>query len=109
MSKYDFETLVKRRPANLKLTATDPAVLAAGNISFDGAEPDFKTAPAIEQAVIRMAENGLYGFNLCDDRYRRAVTDWMESERGVKAEKEWVVPTLGTIHSVATAIRMTTK
>lgn len=109
MSQYDFETIVKRRPANLKLSATDPAVLRAGNVSFDGAEPDFKSAPAIEHALKALAENGLYGFTLCDDVYREAVSSWMRRERTCVIDPQWIVPTLGTIHSVATAIRLFTK
>lgn len=104
--KYDFDTLVKRRPANLKQSAIPPEVLAAGNVSFDGAEPDFPTAPVIRDAVRALAENGLYGFTLCDDTYRERVCWWMEHSRGVKIRPEWVVPTLGTIYSVATAIRL---
>ncbi len=95
MSQYDFETIVKRRPANLKLSATDPAVLRAGNVSFDGAEPDFKSAPAIEHALKALAENGLYGFTLCDDVYREAVSSWMRRERTCEIDPQWIVPTLG--------------
>jgi cystathionine beta-lyase len=107
--KYDFETLVKRRSSNLKQYATPKEILESGNISFDGAEPDFKTAPVIERAVMELAENGLYGFTLCDEVYRKKVCWWMEHSRKTKIETSWVVPTLGTIYSVATAIRLCTK
>ena len=40
--EFDFETLVERSGANLKLMMTPPEVVKAGNISLDGAEPDFK-------------------------------------------------------------------
>ena len=51
--EFDFETLVERSGANLKLMMTPPEVVKAGNISLDGAEPDFKSAPVIEVAVNR--------------------------------------------------------
>lgn len=70
--KFDFETL-RRLCANLKLMMTPPEVVKAGNISLDGAEPDFKSAPVIEEAVIRFAKNGLYGFTLPDEDYKSAV------------------------------------
>lgn len=107
--KFDFETLAERRPANLKRMMTPKEIEEAGNISFDGAEPDFKTAPVIEEAVIRFARNGLYGFTMCDDVYRQAVVWWMKHSRKTEIRPEWVVPALGTIYSVATAIRMCTK
>lgn len=109
MKQYDFETIVKRRPANLKRSFTDSLVLQAGNVSFDGAEPDFQSAPAIAEALKALAENGLYGFTLCDDEYREAVRGWMEAERDCRIDGQWIVPTLGTIHSVATAIRLLTR
>ena len=37
--EFDFETLVERSGANLKLMMTPPEVVKAGNISLDGAEP----------------------------------------------------------------------
>ncbi len=106
---FDFETLVERRPANLKRSFMPAEVIAAGNISFDGAEPDFKTAPVIEEAMIRFAKNGLYGFTCCDEVYREAVVWWMQQSRKTQIQPEWIVPTLGTIYSVATAIRLCTK
>lgn len=108
MSNYDFETIVKRRPSNLKLSYTDEMVIKAHNVSFDGAEPDFKSAPVIEKAIKAFAENGLYGFTLCDDIYTNAVCNWMNKQRQTNILPEWVVPTLGTIHSVATSIRLFT-
>lgn len=106
---YDFETLVKRRSSNLKQHTIPQEVLDAGNISFDGAEPDFPTAPVIANAVMELAKNGLYGFTLCDGEYREHVCWWMEHSRNIRIMPEWVVPTLGTIYSVATAIRMCTE
>ena len=49
--EFDFETLVERSGANLKLMMTPPEVVKAGNISLDGAEPDFKSAPVIEERL----------------------------------------------------------
>lgn len=108
--KYDFETVVVRDPfANLKACAMEETIRNRRYMSFCGAEMDFKTAPAIEKAVKTLAENGLYGFTLCDNQYRQTVCKWMKDERNYFMEPEWIVPTLGTIHSVATLIRMRTK
>ena len=89
--EFDFETLVERSGANLKLMMTPPEVVKAGNISLDGAEPDFKSAPVIEEAVIRFAKNGLYGFTLPDEAYKSAVTKWMQMSRKTQIKPEWIV------------------
>lgn len=103
---FDFETVVSRRPANLKRMFTDPAVLAHGNVSFDGAEPDYPTAPVIARAVRSLADNGLYGFTVADDAYRQAVCRWLSESRGIRISPDWIVPTLGTIHALASLIRL---
>ena len=103
---YAFETVVRRGPENLKQLFTPREVLQAGLVSFDGAEPDYPTAPVIREAVARLAENGLFGFTLADDSYREAVRWWMENSRGVRIDPEWIVPTLGTIHALSSAIRL---
>ncbi|MBR1585533.1 MAG: aminotransferase class I/II-fold pyridoxal phosphate-dependent enzyme [Clostridia bacterium] len=103
---FDFDTVVRRRPANLKRMFTPRAVIDHGNVSFDGAEPDYPTAPVIRDAVKALADNGLYGFTLMDQAYQDAVMWWMAHSRGVAVEPDWIVPTLGTIHALASAIRL---
>ena len=41
---FDFETVVRRGPGNLKRMFTPESVTLHGNVSFDGAEPDYPTA-----------------------------------------------------------------
>lgn len=104
--EFDFETVVKRRPANLKRMFTPQAVIDHGNVSFDGAEPDYPTAPVIREAVKSLAENGLYGFTIMDSVYQDAVCWWMQNSRGTRISPDWIVPTLGTIHGLSSAIRL---
>ncbi|MBR5108787.1 MAG: aminotransferase class I/II-fold pyridoxal phosphate-dependent enzyme [Clostridia bacterium] len=103
---YDFDSVVARPPSNLKRMFTPNAVLAHGNVSFDGAEPDYPTAPVIREAIKRLAENGLFGFTVADDAYRGAVGWWLKNSRGVDISPDWIVPTLGTIHALASMLRL---
>lgn len=103
---YDFDTVVSRRPSNLKRMFTPDEVMVRGNMSFDGAEPDYPTAPVIREAVKRLAENGLFGFTVADGAYRGAVCWWLKNSRGVETAPDWIVPTLGTIHALASMIRL---
>ncbi|MDR1062202.1 MAG: aminotransferase class I/II-fold pyridoxal phosphate-dependent enzyme [Clostridiales bacterium] len=103
---FDFETIVQRNSSSLIDKDLAPGFSAAGGASFNGAEPLYPVAPAIRGALIRMAENGRIGFTLMDEPYRRAVVGWMRDARGFAADPDWIVPTLGTIFSLATAIRL---
>lgn len=104
--EYDFDTLADRlNSGNMKHMDTPDQVLEAGGVSYCGAEMDFKTAPAIVEALVAKARNGLYGYTLADDEYLSAIVGWMRSRRGLEAEKDWIVPTYGTLQSIAAAIR----
>ncbi|MDD3194093.1 MAG: aminotransferase class I/II-fold pyridoxal phosphate-dependent enzyme [Oscillospiraceae bacterium] len=108
--RFDFDTLADRANIGcMKFLETPQAVRAAGLISFAGAEADFKTAPAIMEGMIRRARGGFLGYTVPDEAYRFTVCSWMKRERGWQVEPEWIVPTGGTIRSVATALRMTTE
>ena len=103
---FDFETVVIRPAGNLKRMFTPDIVTRHGNVSFDGAEPDYPTAPCIARAVHDLADNGLYGFTLMEASYQERVRWWMEHSRGVQIDREWIVPTLGTVHALSTALRL---
>lgn len=107
---YDFDHPLGDREnvGNMK-THTTPEALRRRNItSFAAAEMDFRTAPSVVEAIKRAAERGIYGFTIPTAEYLGAVRWWHREMRGWELEDEWIVPTLGTIFSVAEAIRLTT-
>lgn len=107
--RFDFETMASHSGiGNLKELLTPEAIQERGIVSFSAAEMDFKTAPSVIRAVKEFAENGLYAFTASNQAYRDAIKWWIRRVRGWDIEDEWIVPTLGMIFSVATAIRMTT-
>lgn len=106
---YDFETLVRRSGiGNLKDAILADVIREKGLISFAAAEMDFKTAPSLIEAVVNRAETGLLGFTLKEESYLSSVAWWMAAARNWTIDTSWVVPALGTIFSVATAIRLKT-
>lgn len=107
VNHFDLDTVVNRKnTGNLKEILTPDNVKSAGLLAFNAAEMDFLTAPSVIDAMVSCAKSGLYGFTLCDNAYLNAVRDWMLHVRRQKIEPDWIVPTLGTIFSVATCIRM---
>jgi len=108
--KFEFDKLINRyNIGNLKDITLLDNIRKAGMISFASAEMDFKTAPCVIEAVVRRAKNGLFGYTLQDKQYNDAIVWWFKTVRGWDIDSSWIVPTLGTIKSVATAIRLTTK
>ena len=74
-----------------------------------GAEMDFPTAPVIREALSKFAANGIYGFTLPDDAYLNAVCFWLKTYRGWDVSPDWIVPTLGTVYALSTAVRAFTS
>jgi len=107
---YDFDILVDRRNiGSMKNHLDSPALRNHGLIAFAGAEMDFKTAPVIIEALARFAERGIFGYTLPDKPYLDKVCWWMQAVRGIKVEETEIVPTLGTIFALGTAIRAFTQ
>ena len=91
---------------SLQASLTPEPIRARGLASLGGAELDFKVAPCIRRALADYAAGGYYGFALPDDEYLARIEWWMAHARDWEIECSWVVPTLGTIFSVATCLRM---
>ena len=94
---------------NMKELITDERLTHQHLTAFNAAEMDFKTAPSVIQAVQNAAGRGIFGFTVADASYRDAVRWWMREVRNWEIEPEQIVPTLGTIYAVSTAIRLATK
>ena len=92
----------------LKTALTPACYEGTGLRGFSGAEFEFRTCPAFSRGVAEAAMNGLFGFTLPGEQYRSAIVWWMEHVRGFAIHPEWIVPTLGTIFSVATTLRLVT-
>ena len=103
---FDFTTEVSRRDmGSLKMMMAPQILKDQGILTFMAGEMDFATAPALTNAVIECAKNGLFSFTLPDDNYYKHVTWWMKKARSWEVEPDWIVTAYGTIMSVATCIR----
>jgi len=93
----------------LKDVFTPDAVRKAGLVAYAGAEFEFSTCPAFCRGVQEAAAKGLFGYALAQGKYLERVQWWMHEMRNWQIEPEWVVPTHGTIFSLATTIRLFTE
>ncbi len=104
--KFDFDTPVERdRIGNMKDNLVKESPFGEASVMLSGAEMDYATAPVIRDALAAFAQRGIYGYTLPDARYKRAVTDWMKNVRGLSVSAGEIVPTLGTIFALNTAVR----
>lgn len=61
------------------------------------ADMDFRTPPAVVEALVKRAEHGIFGYSTATDSYYEAVIDWHKRRYGRSIEKEWIVLAPGVV------------
>jgi cystathionine beta-lyase len=72
------------------------------------ADMDFKTAPAIIEAVQERAAQGVYGYPIIPDEWYEAYGNWWRDRHGFYLEKDWLIFTIGVVAIISSAVRKLT-
>lgn len=103
-----FDKSVRRKgTGNMKGSFAE--TVPAGSVMLWGAEMDYATAPCIRKALAKFAENGIYGFTVSTPAYTEAICRWMRLARNAEIQPDWIVPVMGTVFSLSTALRAFTE
>ena len=70
---------------------------------------DFKSPPAVTDALAKVAQHGIYGYGDTDDEYDALIIDWYNRRIGWKIEKDQILKIPGVMFGVAAAIRAVTE
>lgn len=70
------------------------------------ADMDFESPPAVKDAIIRRAEQGIYGYTIKPDGYNEAILDWFQTRHGWKIENDWLVHSPGVVTSLSLAVEL---
>lgn len=103
--KYDFDTVVPRRGTNSYKWDSMPR---EDILPMWVADMDFRTAPAVTDAIRKRAEHGIFGYTRVPDSYYEAVTNWFERRHGWKINPEWMIYTTGVVPALSAVIRALT-
>ena len=103
--KYNFDEIIPRRHTNSYKwdSATDSDVLPLWV-----ADMDFRTAPAITEALADRVGHGIFGYTRVPDEYYEAVCTWFKRRHGWAIEKEWMIYTSGVVPAVSAIIKALT-
>lgn len=72
------------------------------------ADMDFRTAPAIVNALRRRVEHGVFGYTRVPDSYYEAVTGWFARRHGWAIDREWMIYTSGVVPAISAVIKALT-
>ncbi len=110
MSKYNFDEMTVRRGTScVKWDAPSPAGPISENvIPMWVADMDFKAAPAIQEAVRKRAEQGIFGYTHVPDSYFESSINWWQRRRGWHTRKDWYIPIDGIVPGMSIVIEAVT-
>lgn len=78
-------------------------------ISMWIADMEFKTPEAVVDALVRRAQDGVFGYSSVPEKCYTAYSDWMERRYGFALQKEWLRFTTGCVTAIAWMIQAFTK
>ncbi|MFZ0597238.1 MAG: MalY/PatB family protein [Flavobacterium sp.] len=73
------------------------------------ADMDFKSAPAILNALQKRVDHGIFGYTAIPEAFYAAIMKWWKKRYGFTLEKEWLVPVSEVIPALSAAIQSLSK
>lgn len=105
MSKYDFDRVTPRRGTLSYKWDSAPE----GVLPMWVADMDFKTAPAIIDALRHRVDNGIFGYTRVPEEYYKAVTDWFSRRHGWSIDRDMIIYTSGVVPAISAIIKALAK
>src|SRR5699024_9017430 len=73
------------------------------------ADMDFKAPKEVNDALIKRAEHGIYGYTLIDDQIRNVIKNWIQKKHDWTIDPNWLSFSPGVITSLHIAIQTFTE
>ncbi|GHV04757.1 cystathionine beta-lyase [Clostridia bacterium] len=103
--KYDFDSVVDRAGTwSLKYDCAAKRGMPLDLLPMWVADMDFKTAPAVTDALVAVARHGIFGYSDPDDSYFNAVQNWFKTRHNYEVRRDWLVKTPGVVYALAMAV-----
>lgn len=106
---YNFDAIINRRHSNSYKWDSSPADKNSNIIPLWVADMDFKTAPAIIDALTKRVEHGIFGYVHVPDEYYDSVINWFSRRHGFNFQASWMIYTLGVVPALSAVIKALTQ
>lgn len=103
--KYDFDTVVPRRGTLSYKWDNAPE----GVLPMWVADMDFRTSPAIIEALRKRVDNGIFGYTRVPDEYYEAVTGWFARKHRWQIDPAMIIYTSGVVPAISAIIKALAK
>lgn len=104
--KHNFDEIIPRRGSNSYKwdTAAEEDILPMWV-----ADMDFRTAPAIIDALAKRVQHGIFGYTKVPQSYYEAVWGWFGRRHNFHIEKDWILFTSGVVPALSAVIKALTE
>lgn len=100
----DFSELIDRRHTNsVKWDVKD------NELPMWVADMDFRTLPAIVEAIQERSKSGIFGYEEVPQAYFDAVQSWYQKEHNWRPETAWMIFATGVVPTISSAVRRLTN
>ncbi len=102
--KFDFDAPTARRD-----TGSLKWDVGENELPMWVADMDFRTAPAVTEAIVRRAKEGIFGYTVVPDEWYAAISRWWEARHGFHIPHEWLTFCTGVVPAVSSIVRRVTN
>ena len=100
--KYDFDTIISRRGTNSYKWDTPEE---ENVLPMWVADMDFRTVPAIVEALQKRIAHGIFGYTKVPKAYYDAVIRWFDDRHRWQIDPRWIIYTNGVVPALSAIIK----
>lgn len=105
-----FEALHDRKNTrSVKWDNLEPIFQTTDVLPMWVADMDFKAPQAVNDALIRRAEHGIFGYTVIDEDVKGSIVNWVERRHQWTIDQEWLSFSPGVVTSLHIAIQAFTE
>ena len=106
----DFDKIIERKGTDsLKFDFAARRGMPEDILPLWVADMDFATSSYVEDAIVRRAAHGIYGYTEVGRPYFDIVSNWIKTHHGWETKLEWLVKTPGVVFALAMCIKAFTE
>ena len=106
----DFDTVVDRRNSNcLKYDFAKERHMPEDVLPLWVADMDFTVSSYIQDAIVKQAGHGIFGYSEVKESYFTALENWIRKHYDWQVEKKWLIKTPGVVFALAMAVKAFTE
>lgn len=102
----DFDKITDRRNTNcLKYDFAVKRGMPEDVLPLWVADMDFQTSSYVQDALIKQAQHGIFGYSDGQESYFEAVKGWLKKHHDWEVQEKWLVKTPGVVMALALSVK----